>query len=961
MFMQRIKLLSLAILFILSSCKFKDTVTSTEPGTGDSTITITAPNGGETLAEGSSYQIKWTGTGSLKVRIQYSVDNGLNWTLIKDSVSNTGTYTWQPIPNIISNQCKIRVSSIDAKSTDDSNNAFSIVRNSNKSLKISSPKGGEKWEGGSSKQITWLSSGIDSVKIDYTTNNGTNWNLVAIDNKNTGIYYWNPLPNTPTVNARVRITDALNGVITTQSDSTFSILQQRNIKVLAPNGGEEWYAGSSDNIRWQSEGVSNVKIEFSTNGGGSWSTITASAPSTGAFTWNPIPNVSSLQCLVRISDTENNGIISAVSAGNFIITYPGTKLIRVTSPNGDEKWQAGSSQTIKWDASGITNVKIEYTINNGIAWNVITASTPSTGSYTWNQVPNLPSTNCKIRISDALDGSPSDASDNFFSITPAPSITVVSPNGGETLLNGSMTTIQYTSQYVPNVKIEYTIDGGANWTVIENSTPAVGTRNWQVPNLNSSQCKVRVSDALFGDPSDMSDNNFIITNVVVKSIKVLTPNGAEKWEAGTKQNITWSSTAIPKVKVELTTDKGSSWITLADSISGGAFEWSVSENLNSTQCQIRCSDANDSKISDVSDAVFTISPRKWLTVTGPQTRIYKSNEPITITWQSGGIQYVGIKYTSTNGISDQYNPAFTVLADKVGATSESYTTYFSRPSDQYFVVVYNADEGSNGTPSNNSPGFTIVQSLPASITLIQPVGGEQWLGNAPNVSTTDYQNYHPYEIKWNATNLNKVKIEWTSNGGGTWYVVPGADSTENDGIFVWAPGRLDSPIRPDSSDNCKVRISSADKGITADVITAGFFSIHESRKIRINYPNNGEDFYKPDDYPKSSRPWPMAIGWTSYAVTTVSIFYSLQNGAEGTWQPLPGAQNIQSTGAYGWDFLNGIDIESRNSELGRLKIVDSDDGKIWDVNDIPFWLNVKKVNGAIVPGNNTKIKTKTVK
>jgi hypothetical protein len=75
---------------------------------------------------------------------------------------------------------------------------------------------------------------------------------------------------------------------------------------------------------------------------------------------------------------------------------------------------------------------IELTTNNGIRldYNVV-ASTPSDGHYTWSQIPSSVSTNCKIKISDAADGMPSDDSDQFFTIAPEPGIEVLSPNGGE--------------------------------------------------------------------------------------------------------------------------------------------------------------------------------------------------------------------------------------------------------------------------------------------------------------------------------------------------------------------------------------------------------------------------------------------------------------------------------------------------------------------------------------------------
>ena len=77
----------------------------------------------------------------------------------------------------------------------------------------------------------------------------------------------------------------------------------------------------------------------------------------------------------------------------------------------------------------VTNVKIQYSTDGGSSWNSIIASYPaSSGIYDW-QVPNTVSNNCKVKILDASDSNISDISDNYFSITP--SLTIISPNGGE--------------------------------------------------------------------------------------------------------------------------------------------------------------------------------------------------------------------------------------------------------------------------------------------------------------------------------------------------------------------------------------------------------------------------------------------------------------------------------------------------------------------------------------------------
>jgi endonuclease/exonuclease/phosphatase family metal-dependent hydrolase len=90
--------------------------------------------------------------------------------------------------------------------------------------------------------------------------------------------------------------------------------------------------------------------------------------------------------------------------------------VQVTAPNGGESWAGGSARTITWTSSGVTNVKLEYTLN-GSTWSVITASTAaSAGSYAWT-VPNTASTAAKVRVTDAANAAVTDASDAAFTIT----------------------------------------------------------------------------------------------------------------------------------------------------------------------------------------------------------------------------------------------------------------------------------------------------------------------------------------------------------------------------------------------------------------------------------------------------------------------------------------------------------------------------------------------------------------
>ena len=57
------------------------------------------------------------------------------------------------------------------------------------------------------------------------------------------------------------------------------------ITVINPSGGEVLTVGSTYFIKWTSENVADVKIEYSTNNGNNWISVTDSIPSTGIYQW----------------------------------------------------------------------------------------------------------------------------------------------------------------------------------------------------------------------------------------------------------------------------------------------------------------------------------------------------------------------------------------------------------------------------------------------------------------------------------------------------------------------------------------------------------------------------------------------------------------------------------------------------------------------------------------------------
>ncbi len=309
-------------------------------------------------------------------------------------------------------------------------------------IKVTSPNGGETCYVDSTYKITWKSWGkrrfIRFVRIEYSTDNASTWNIVTKATRNDGSYRW-IIPNTPSDYCLVKISD-LDGHPWDKSNSVFSIVSDSSlpdssyINVLSPNGGEEWLADTVYYITWNSYGTSGaVSIEYSPNiydtlgdSIANWTTIVENTADDGSYLWF-VPNTPSNNCLVRITDVD--GDPSDVSDDVFSILPPAYSFIEITSPNGGEEWYTDTVNYITWNSYGTSGaVSIEYstniydTLGDSIAnWTTITNNTVDDGSYLWLTPPDISSNNCLVRITD-VDGSPSDMSDDVFAIIPPDSI-----------------------------------------------------------------------------------------------------------------------------------------------------------------------------------------------------------------------------------------------------------------------------------------------------------------------------------------------------------------------------------------------------------------------------------------------------------------------------------------------------------------------------------------------------------
>jgi beta-lactamase superfamily II metal-dependent hydrolase len=214
------------------------------------------------------------------------------------------------------------------------------------------------------------------------------------------------------------------------------------------------WSASTDNVR-----VTGYNVYRSTNG---TSFSLAGTSSTTGFADLGLSSSTTYWYEVTAVDGAGNESSASNTASATTSAPPSLTL---TAPNGGESWSGGSSRAITWTSSNVSNVKLEYSTNNGTSWTVIASSVAaSTGSYTWT-VPNVATTQARVRVSDAQNGTPTDTSDGVFTITSSSPAKVII---NEILANepGSST----AGEFVELVNVGGTSISIAGWTITVGST-----------------------------------------------------------------------------------------------------------------------------------------------------------------------------------------------------------------------------------------------------------------------------------------------------------------------------------------------------------------------------------------------------------------------------------------------------------------------------------------------------------
>ncbi|MBN2456201.1 MAG: hypothetical protein JXB29_06675 [Sedimentisphaerales bacterium] len=290
-----------------------------------------------------------------------------------------------------------------------------------------------------------------------------------------------------------------------------------------------------------------------------------------------------------------------------------------------------------------------------------------------------------------------------FTTGQEPSITVTTPNGGETWYVGKSYSIRWTSQGVTgNVSIKVSRDGGVTWSTITSSTADDGLYSWTVTSPTSTTCRIKVTSLTYPAATDTSNRYFTIAQPY---ITVLCPDGGEIWYTGDTNNITWTSGGADKyLAIGISRDNGSKWETITSStLNDGLYSWKVT-GPPSKQCLVR---VIDSTVYDDSDYNFAIFERS-ITVKSPNGgELWYVGRSENISWSSSSITgNVKIEISDDNG-SNWYT---------ITASTTNDGSYYWTVSDEYIsgdclIRVTSIDFPAVSDTSNNVFALTYRSDL----------------------------------------------------------------------------------------------------------------------------------------------------------------------------------------------------------------------------------------------------------
>jgi hypothetical protein len=340
--------------------------------------------------------------------------------------------------------------------------SVTLVKKTTPVIRIVSPSSKDRWITGNEYKITWKNSGIlESVKIQYSTDNGKNWKFITQAATNQKSFWWK-VPSDAFGNTCKILVSSTDGKIADTSDSfkiveassveegemikngdfldstdwvfnayspvkaTGSIINEQYVIRVDTAGTEHWQAqleqrnliiatGKTYKLQFDAYAsrARNIYINLgeqdspyrSAIGGPQLCQLGTKKEPYIIYLYVDPTTVESGFKLSEVRLEFNCGSeAGTVYLDNVSLIEVESGKCLITRPYIGSILKAGSEYNIQWTNEPVPLIDLEYSLDSGLTWNPIADSIENLQAFLWS-VPAQSSKNCKIRIKNAENDS----------------------------------------------------------------------------------------------------------------------------------------------------------------------------------------------------------------------------------------------------------------------------------------------------------------------------------------------------------------------------------------------------------------------------------------------------------------------------------------------------------------------------------------------------------------------------
>jgi len=704
-----------------------DTVNIKVEDTKPPLVKLLVPHGGETYQGGKTISILWEPAVDIvsllnnAITLYYSVDGG-DWLLIAENEGNDGLYEWTT-PILNSDNVTTKIEAIDTAEnigSDTSTMEFTIDSQV-PVVELTSPNGGEVLGGGSIFSVTWQSATDNfdlsdaPINLYYSTDSGTNWQLITEYEQNDGGFNWGiPALESTNMLLRIQAVDKADNMGEDISDEIFEIDSTKSEPPIftpmdSPTGENTLI------IQGTAEALSQVSLF---DNGILMDGVQAGDDGSFSFT---TPILSDGFHSFTATDTDTAGNVSETSTAVEVLvdTVAPKRPIPLSPADGIA---LNASPTLVWetvsDATAVT-YHVQVSSDSGFTSPEVDVSeiadtqltpTLSDGLWFW-----------QVQAIDAV-GHESDFSPTFqFSLdTVAPDVPIIISPEAWAIVRETNFTLSGAAEPESHVAISdneqplgsVVADAGGRFALVVNGF-AEGDHNLTL-----------VATDAAGNSSDVSNHLFSV-DITPPTITLTFPNGGETFQGGDSINITLENVADAHladnpVSLFYSLAGLDGWIPIAETLpNNGSYPWDIPQvNSQSVRMKVVAVDVANNIGEDTSDNEFTIdsdAPNSLLTLITPskeQTQFLRGGSTYTILWalpqDNFTLASVALSYSSDGGNS--WNPMASVIDE--GIIYGSYDWSIPTIDSQQVVIRIEATDTSGNQAEDTSGNHVIDSSSP---------------------------------------------------------------------------------------------------------------------------------------------------------------------------------------------------------------------------------------------------------